>query len=31
MPAGVRQAAPGNPADEERLFQEFLKWKSQHR
>ena len=31
MPAGVRQAAPGSPAEQERLFQEFLQWKSQRR
>lgn len=28
MPAGARQAAPDNPAEQERLFQEFLKWKA---
>ena len=31
MPAGIRQAAPGDTAEQERLFQEFLQWKSQHR
>ncbi len=31
MPAGIRQTAPDNPAEQERLFQEFLQWKSQHR
>lgn len=31
IPAGVRQAAPNDPAEQERLFQEFMKWKAGQR
>ncbi|MBV9653925.1 MAG: hypothetical protein JOZ42_05115 [Acetobacteraceae bacterium] len=30
VPPGLHDAAHGDPAAEERLFQEFLKWKNQH-